>query len=401
VRTATTSLRRASALAIVVSILLGVAAPAAAGKSDDPVKKRRQVAQQRANVASQLNVLKATDAQVETALNDLQANVQSRAAELSDAKAAADGAAARLAQARVNESAKQAEVDALVAQLHSYALDAFVQRTGGTFSDVMFNDSAASVTDLAVQQAYTRLASGHNVDILANLQAARRDVTQTRTIAEQAALDALNRQKQEQALLAGLTDAQTQQQKIEDDVQARIDAALSESYYLQEVDRQLADQIAVQQAALAKKLAVQQHANQTTSARARQKSVSLATTHGITVSSQIVANLSRMLDAAAKAGIVLSGSGYRSDDRQIELRRLHCGPTDYDIYDKPSLLCNPPVARPGFSMHEQGLAVDFTSDGGLIRSPSNKAYTWLAAHAADYGFYNLPAEPWHWSVNGR
>ena len=96
-RTATTSLRRASALAIVVSILLGVATPAVAGKSDDPVKKRRQVAQQRADVASQLDVLKATDAQVEAALNDLQANVQSRATELSDAKAAAEGAVARLA----------------------------------------------------------------------------------------------------------------------------------------------------------------------------------------------------------------------------------------------------------------------------------------------------------------
>ena len=57
-------------------------------------------------------------------------------------------------------------------------------------------------------------------------------------------LDALNRQKQEQALFASLTDAQNQQQKIEDDVQARIDAALSETYYLQEVDRQLADHIA-------------------------------------------------------------------------------------------------------------------------------------------------------------
>ena len=119
------------------------------------------------------------------------------------------------------------------------------------------------------------------------------------------------------------------------------------------------------------------------------------------MNAQIVNNLGRMLDAAAKAGIVLGGSGYRSDDRQIQLRRQHCGPTDYDIYDKPSLLCNPPVARPGFSMHEQGLAVDFTYNGGLIRTHSSKAYKWLAAHASDYGFYNLPAEAWHWSVNGR
>jgi hypothetical protein len=26
---------------------------------------------------------------------------------------------------------------------------------------------------------------------------------------------------------------------------------------------------------------------------------------------------------------------------------------------------------------------------------------WLQAHADEYGFVNLPSEPWHWSVNGR
>ena len=127
----------------------------------------------------------------------------------------------------------------------------------------------------------------------------------------------------------------------------------------------------------------------------------MATTHGITVNVSIVKNLGRLLDAAAKAGIVLGGTGYRNDDRQIQLRRLYCGPTDYDIYDKPSLLCHPPVARPGSSMHEQGLAVDFIYNGDLIRSQRSKAYRWLAAHANAYGFYNLPQEPWHWSVNGR
>ena len=29
------------------------------------------------------------------------------------------------------------------------------------------------------------------------------------------------------------------------------------------------------------------------------------------------------------------------------------------------------------------------------------AVQWLNAHGATYGFYNLPSEPWHWSVNGH
>jgi D-alanyl-D-alanine carboxypeptidase len=52
-------------------------------------------------------------------------------------------------------------------------------------------------------------------------------------------------------------------------------------------------------------------------------------------------------------------------------------------------------------MHEQGLAIDFTCSGALINSRTGPCWNWLATYAADYGFYNLPSEPWHWSVNGH
>jgi hypothetical protein len=52
-------------------------------------------------------------------------------------------------------------------------------------------------------------------------------------------------------------------------------------------------------------------------------------------------------------------------------------------------------------MHERGLAVDFTCDGGgAIGSHDSPCFQWLAEHGEDYGFYNLPSEPWHWSANG-
>lgn len=51
-------------------------------------------------------------------------------------------------------------------------------------------------------------------------------------------------------------------------------------------------------------------------------------------------------------------------------------------------------------MHEQGLAIDF-AEGGRVLSRGSGAYAWLKANAASYGFFNLPSEPWHWSVNGN
>jgi LAS superfamily LD-carboxypeptidase LdcB len=129
--------------------------------------------------------------------------------------------------------------------------------------------------------------------------------------------------------------------------------------------------------------------------------VSLTTVHGITVATSIADNLGRMLDAADADGYHFGGTGYRSPDGQVAARRRNCGSSQYDIYQKPSSQCHPPTAKPGQSMHEQGLAIDFTYNGSVINSHSNAGYQWLRGHASRYGFYNLPSEAWHWSVNGN
>lgn len=111
----------------------------------------------------------------------------------------------------------------------------------------------------------------------------------------------------------------------------------------------------------------------------------------------IADNVRRMIADAAADGITLTGGGYRSPQRQIELREQHCGPTQYDIYEKPSSQCTPPTARPGSSRHETGRAIDFNN----ASSRDTAVFRWLAANAARYGLRNLPSEPWHWSVDGQ
>jgi septal ring factor EnvC (AmiA/AmiB activator) len=127
----------------------------------------------------------------------------------------------------------------------------------------------------------------------------------------------------------------------------------------------------------------------------------LSNVRGIIVASSIAGQLSAMLAAADADGISLSGGGYRDPAQQIALRRAHCGSSYYAIYQMPASQCSPPTAIPGTSMHEQGLAIDFTYGGSVISSHSSPAFQWLAAHASTYGFFNLPSEPWHWSVNGN
>jgi hypothetical protein len=101
-----------------------------------------------------------------------------------------------------------------------------------------------------------------------------------------------------------------------------------------------------------------------------------------------------MLAAAESDGLTLTGSSYRHPAQQIALRRAHCGTSHYATYDMPASQCSPPTARPGTSLHELGLAIDFHN----CSTRSSACYRWLATNALRYGIHSLPSEPWHWST---
>ena len=122
---------------------------------------------------------------------------------------------------------------------------------------------------------------------------------------------------------------------------------------------------------------------------------------GILVHKAIAEDISRLLAAAKADGVVLTGGGYRDANGQIRVRKANCGSSNYAIYEMPARQCRPATARPGASMHEQGLAIDFSYNGAIIWSRSGPAWSWLSEHAGEYGLQNLPSEPWHFSTNGR
>lgn len=111
----------------------------------------------------------------------------------------------------------------------------------------------------------------------------------------------------------------------------------------------------------------------------------------IRVDASIASQVGQMVAAAKAAGITLNGGGYRSSLEQAALRITNrCTCSDR------SDCCSPPTAPVGQSMHEKGLAIDFS--GMTTTSPS---YRWMQANASKYGLKNLPGEAWHWSTNGK
>lgn len=131
----------------------------------------------------------------------------------------------------------------------------------------------------------------------------------------------------------------------------------------------------------------------------------LRTVGGITVDASIADQLQRLLNDARADGIVFGGHGYRSPEVTARLRIANGCP---DVYESPASACRVPTARPGSSMHEKGLAIDFTYRGQTIcyprpgsRCSGNAGFNWLKSNAHRYGLKNLPTEAWHWSTNGR
>nr|MDQ3642095.1 M15 family metallopeptidase [Actinomycetota bacterium] len=201
--------------------------------------------------------------------------------------------------------------------------------------------------------------------------------------------------------LGELRQSQAQNQQVAISVEQRLEQSMAEAASLAALDGQLAADIARRQAALAVRIAPSVRATggapRPSGPSIRLGPRNLATVRGIVVASEIAGRLEALLAAAQADGFQLGGGGYRSSDGQIAARRANCGG---DVYNKPASQCSPPTARPGQSMHERGLAVDFTWNGRLISS-GNPAFQWLRGNAGRFGLYNLPREPWHWSVNGQ
>ena len=404
---------------------------AGVAQTDDPSAEREEVRAEKAEAAAEVDTLQSTDAEVTAALADLQENVAGQEALLGEAERAAAEAEQAYADAMAAVDAKNAEIAQLEERVRDFAVEAFINPPA---EDAMAALEADDPQEAAERRALLELQNERDSDILDQLAAAKEDLKVQEQLAAEAAQVAEDKRAEAAARLDEVEAARDQQAAFAVEVQNRLDHALAEVAALEKLDAELSEEIRKQQEELARQaeiaraqeLAAQQAAQQ---AAAQQSvaddsssspsapsapidsqvsgsgsivSVSCPGGGSISISSSVSGNLASMLEAASADGVMLCGGGYRSPDAQIAVRQSNCGTSYYAIYQMPSSSCSPPTAPPGTSMHEQGLAIDFTCDGGgAISSQSSHCFTWLAANAASYGFYNLPSEPWHWSSNGN
>lgn len=366
--------------------------------------QRAKIREQARLASKQVNALKASQSKVTRQLEALNSTVRLTSVSLDKAQRASKSAFGEAQQARSRERTLTAKLATLRGASYQAALSAVASPTVLQVDSFLSSVSADQADRLTVIDS---LGKRRTADVLDAMTATQEDLAIERAVAVRAEKRAKSYQAAVTDKLGRYRSARTRQQKFAADVENRLEEQLSEAASIALVDTKLAAKYQRDSELLARQLRA---AGAGAGGRGGGSFVipSLGDvgasgggdTHGIRVAPSIRGNLARMLAGAKADGIYLTGGGYRSSAGQIALRRAHCGSSTFSVYQARASSCSPPTARPGYSQHERGLAVDFAdSRGGLNRG--SPGYRWLRANAARYGFFNLPSEAWHWSTTGR
>jgi LAS superfamily LD-carboxypeptidase LdcB len=428
------SARRLLAVALVVAAPALAPSPSGAGPAQEAPSSPAGAGATRTEVEPD-DVLRATSSDVAGSLTDVSAEVQRQVAEVAAARTAAAEADAAVVAADAAVAATEARIAELTTQTDQVVVDSFINPPS---EDAMETLAAPTLAESAIRQSILDRQTDANVATLDQLEAAEAQLDAERAAQEDAVAAAEQRAGDADQAVEDLIGSQSDETRFVLAVQDRLAANLAEASSLESVDpaaaaavraregelaallgsvvtarEQRAAEAALQQAmAEAAARAAAEAATRSSRSSSSSGGISLGPVSGrladvacpgggsITVDSSMADSLASMLAAAAADGNEMCGGGYRDPAAQIALRRANCGTSNYAIYEAPASSCSPPTAPPGTSNHEQGTAVDFTCNGGGALSRSSPCFSWLQAHAASYGFYNLPSEPWHWSNDG-
>lgn len=382
----------ARALLVLLVAAASLSMPASAQEApplpENPYERLAEVRRRQAEAAMKVDLLTLDAAQVQARLAKVEEWVAAQEAVVTAAQTKLVEASLAAQQARQREQAKADELDDLEALMAEIAVAAYMRPPQMAALNVILTHDLQSAEKADVM---LRAKAQRDEFVAEELAAAEKALRRLRVEADDEAARAEAAAEEASGALAELQRAKLEQVGLAERI--KVDLAAT----AQQIE-------ALGGAEFEAVLAAQRQTEELLARIGRDSAVPLADVRGIRVHADIAPAMEALLAAAEADGIILRGWGHRSTAQQVELRRANCGGegvSDADaVYGKPAGACSPPTAKPGSSMHELGLAIDFTHNGASIGSRQSPAYQWLAANAADYGLRNLPSEPWHWSVNG-
>ena len=215
-------------LAVFVLLLVAVlAAPAHAADSVSTARQKRdQTRQKRAQLAAQINTLRASDRQLEAAVKALDRQVSAQQASADAAAQAEQAARAAQNAAEARLRATEDEIAGLHATVVNRAVAAYIRPQESPLTGVF---TAKSLDDASRKNSILAQVTSVNTDSIDQLRAARQDRAEEQRATAAARALAAERQRVVTEKLAAVKKAQAEQLRLASALRARIAGYEAES----------------------------------------------------------------------------------------------------------------------------------------------------------------------------
>jgi murein DD-endopeptidase MepM/ murein hydrolase activator NlpD len=220
------TLRRLLAFLLAVVLIAGSSPAEAADSAATARRKREQARQKKAQVAAQINELKASDVQLERAVAALTDRVRAVSAQAASARQAVAVAQAEVAKAEERLAATQTRATDIETAVKARAVETYMRPTTSSLSAIT---DARTIDEASRRQLLVAQLANRDRDALDELRAVREDVELQRAAAEASRQKAAERTKQVTNNLRQLEKAKADKQRLEAALDKRIGAFQAEA----------------------------------------------------------------------------------------------------------------------------------------------------------------------------
>ena len=227
-------------------------------QTEDLEAQRRQIQQQQATIASQIDTLKATDAEIAIALAKLRENVVAQQARVELAQQASEVADRQVVASEQAVAATQADLDDLSAKLSKQAVGLYVRpQTDQVLSTFIpaKADSGSGELDSLEDRTRIRLHLDDVANLVAEVRVKKSDLQRAEAEAKRERTQAEKVRRSTEDALVELQHGLAQQNELAVAVAARIEQSKAEADKLSVQDSKLAAEIRSRQEELAARLA--------------------------------------------------------------------------------------------------------------------------------------------------
>lgn len=209
---------------VTAALVVASVAPLAAAGGRDSRSSREQARNKRAKLAKELDVLKASDAQLDRAIAALNEQVTAQAALAQAALQAAQAADAELAGIQLELAATRSRIVSLKGSLVDRAINSFMRPNGGGGA---VNESDDIVT-VARRDALLAQVAATDQDLIDQLGKAEDDLKALEEKAEEVARKAADRRAETQSRLNELRSARAEKVRLDKQIEQRKAEVLAE-----------------------------------------------------------------------------------------------------------------------------------------------------------------------------